>query len=223
MTSPFLGGMLECFLLPEGFRVSQAGDGRSAMKVLLRGDIDLLVLDLTLPDLPGEEVCRQIRKEPAVQGIPILITTGRLEEGVAARCFDSGADGYFVKPFDREDFLAYARALLRLPKTYLFGDAVIQNGRLLIQPFERRMAWNGRSVDDFTPKEFELLKQLVVHAPHVIDKNTLALRIWGVPHRQLHQRTLDVHIQRVRKKLGSPADACLKTVPAVGYPWWDQS
>ena len=93
----------------------------------------------------------------------------------------------------------------------------------MIRVAERMVLWKGRRLETLAPKEFEILRLLVLEAPKVLDKNALAVKAWGVPSEQLHQRTLDVHIRRIRKKLGPVAAACLKTVPAVGFQWLDET
>src|SRR5437879_10051874 len=94
---------------------------------------------------------------------------------------------------------------------------------MTIRIAERMVLWKGRRLETLAPKEFEILRYLVAQAPKVMDKDTLALKAWGVPLDELHQRTLDVHIRRIRKKLGPVAAACLKTVPAIGFQWLDMS
>ena len=110
-----------------------------------------------------------------------------------------------------------------IPGTPRIQDAVIKSGGLTIRVAERQVLWEGRPVGDFAPKEFELLKHLVLHASKVVERNALALNAWGVPLERLHQRTLDVHIRRIRQKLGPLAAEHLKTIPVVGFQWLDDS
>src|SRR5258708_83938 len=207
----------------EGYDVVLAPTGRDGVDTATRHRPDLVVLDLNLPDLYGEDVCLQIRQHPATESVPILVLTGKVAPGLSARCLNGGADDYLSKPFDIEDITAHIRALLRRSQGLISSRGTISRGRLTIRVFERMVTWKGRRLDTLAPKEFEILRHLLVESPKVLDKNALALRAWGIPSEQLHQRTLDVHIRRIRKKLGPAAAACLKTIPAVGFQWLDES
>lgn len=187
------------------------------MEVLETRPIDLVVLDLDMPGITGQEVCRRIRRESRFDGVSILVLTGRATEGLTARCLDSGADDFVEKPADLVELVARVRAILRRPRILLPADGVIRKGGIEIDQSSRKVLLNGAPVD-FAPKEFDLLAQLVVHSPRVIDRNTLALKVWGVTIDLLNGRTMDVHVRRVRKKLGAAA-ACLKTVQTVGFQW----
>jgi two-component system response regulator MtrA len=142
-------------------------------------------------------------------------------KGLSSRCLNGGADDYLTKPFDNSELLAHLRALLRRPSVYASADAVVRRGRIEIRIAEHQIRWQGRKVRDLSPKEFDLLRELVLRAPQVVDKATLALKVWGASVESLHPRTVDVHIRRIRQKLSPQGAACLKTVPAVGYQWLD--
>jgi DNA-binding response OmpR family regulator len=220
---PSLRSLLRRVLGREGFEVLLATNGREGLDSAAKEKPDLVVLDLSLPDVDGDEVCRQMRRTPAIENIPVLILTGKTAEGLLARCLNGGADDYLTKPFDIEEILARLRALLRRSRGLLSSQQGISKGRLTIRVAERMVLWNGQRIPALAPKEFELLRHLVFHAPSVLDKNTLALKAWGVPFDQLHRRTLDVHIRRIRRKLGPTAASCLKTIPAVGFQWLDEA
>lgn len=211
--------ILERILQREGFKVVHAANGKEAFESLVTEKPDLMILDLNLPDVKGEEICRLVRKDPAVQSLPILILTGRSAEGLSAECLDGGADDYVSKPFDIKDLVARVNALLRRSRLYAAEDSIIQKGVIVIHVGERRVMIKGKPVGKLAPKEFALLKQLVLEAPKVLDKNTLALNAWGVSAESLHHRTLDVHMRRIRQKLGPRAARCLITVPSIGYQW----
>jgi two-component system phosphate regulon response regulator PhoB len=114
--------------------------------------------------------------------------------------------------------LARVKALLRRPRLYAAEDSVIGSGAVTIHRAEHRVFIKGKATAKLSPKEFALLTQLVLHAPKVLDKSTLALKAWGISLERLHHRTLDVHILRIRKKLGASA-RYLVTVPSIGYQW----
>jgi len=215
--------LLSRVLVQQGFDVISAVNGREALAMTVKDRPDLVVLDLNLPDLHGENICQTIRLNPDTERIPVLILTGKPLEGLSVRCLNGGADDYLPKPFDVEEILAHIRALLRRSKGQLQNDEVLTRGRLTIRVAERRVFWKGALVETLAPKEFEVLRFLVARSPRVVDKNALALQAWGSPYEELHQRTLDVHIRRLRKKLGSVAAGCLKTVPSVGFQWFDET
>jgi DNA-binding response OmpR family regulator len=203
--------------------VSSVESGWRALEVVVREIPDLIILDLKLPDLSGEEICKIVRETLPIQPVPILILTGLITEGLPARCLNGGADDYVSKPFDLKELVARVRALLRRPPLDTGGNRMIQRGRIAIRVAERQVLWDGRRVQNLAPKEFELLSHLVLQAPKVVYKNALAAKAWGAPLERLHKRTLDVHVRRIRQKLGPAAAGCLKTVPAIGYQWLDDS
>ncbi len=220
---PSIQSLLSRVLVREGFEVLSAMNGQEGLLVAAQEKPDLIILDLNLPDLYGEEVCSKLRQDSTTENVPILILTGKNALGLSARCLDGGADAYLSKPFDIADILAHLRALLRRSQGRVSSRGVILSGRLTIRIAERMVFWRGRRIATLAPKEFDILRYLVLEAPKVLDKNTLALKAWGISSDQLHQRTLDVHMRRIRKKLGPTAASCLKTVPAVGFQWLDES
>jgi two-component system, OmpR family, KDP operon response regulator KdpE len=214
--------LLARVLSREGFEVALAATGREGLELTLRQKPDLVILDLNLPDLDGEEVCRKIRENPLIGNTPVLILTGKSTQGLSVRCLNGGADNYLSKPFDIEDMTAHIRALLRRAQGSIGSQTVITKGRLSMRIPERMIFWNGRKVQTLAPKEFAILRYLVMESPKVIEKNELALKAWGSPADQLHKRTLDVHVRRIRKKLGAIAAPSLKTIPVVGFQWLDE-
>jgi DNA-binding response OmpR family regulator len=214
--------LLTRVLSKEGFNVITATTGQEGLDAAAQHRPELIVLDLNLPDLYGEDVCKKIRQNSSIENVPVLILTGKNSEGLPARCLDGGADDYLSKPFDIKEFLARLRALMRRAQGLVSGQGVISKGRLSIRVAERTVLWRGRRIDTMAPKEFEMLRLLLLEAPKVVDKTTMAIKAWGLPLDQVHQRTLDVHIRRIRKKLGPMAAGCLKTVPSVGFQWLDE-
>lgn len=180
---------------------------------------DLVILDLHLPGMSGETVCREIREQ--WEQMPILILTGQDDEGLSARCLNGGADGYLVKPFEIDNVLAHVKALLRRANYFESAGKMISKGLITIRLAERVVIWKGKKMQRWAPKEFQLLCLLVSQSPRVLDKNTLAMKAWGLPFNQVHERTLDVHIRRIRQKLGPTAASCLRTIPSVGFQWLD--
>lgn len=216
---PTVRSVLDRLLKKENYAVTTAATAQDGLRRFTEATPDLMILDLNLPDMSGEEVCQRVRSSTPSSPIPILILTGQVSEGLTAKCLDGGADDYLSKPFDSGELVARVRALLRRPPLYVAPNAPIARGAIAIYPAEHRVTVQGRVIPSLAPKEFSLLYQLVLHSPQVVEKNELALKVWGVPLDQLHSRTLDVHIRRIRQKLGNPIDSHLKTVPAMGFQW----
>jgi len=219
---PSVRSVLDRVLRREGYSVTLAPSAKEGLQSLQERPPDAIILDLNLPDMHGEDVCHQIRQNTATQPIPILILTGCATDNLPAQCLDGGADDYLSKPFDTKELVARVRALLRRPRLYVSPDSVIEKKNISMVLAEHRVMVKGHTINDLAPKEFDLLYQLLLHAPKVLDKNTLALKVWGVSTNELNSRTLDVHIQRIRTKLGQTIARCLKTIPAVGYQWLEK-
>jgi DNA-binding response OmpR family regulator len=202
-----------------GFKITWAPNGQAAIHLLKTISPDLVILDLVLPDISGAEVCAHIRRNPATRSVPILILTGCTTAGLPAECLNAGADDFLPKPFDAKELLARAQAILRRPRLYITPDGTIEGGSLRILTGSRDIFFQGQKMPALTPKEFNLMKALVLHSPVVLSKAELARLAWSEPSELLHPRTLDVHIRRIRLKFGPLAAQGLKTIPAVGYQW----
>jgi two-component system alkaline phosphatase synthesis response regulator PhoP len=211
--------LLARILEGEGYEVLKAGRGDAALKLLIEKKPDLMVLDLNLPDVSGQAVYESVRQTPQARNIPILIITGRSVAGLSAQCLNGGADAFLSKPFDNREFLAQVRALLRRASVYADDEDVIEKGGLTIQSRQRRILYLGDSIAHLSPKEFDVLKELAIRSPEVVGKKELAAKVWGTSCDRLHPRTLDVHIRRIRQKIGADGARFLKTVPAIGYQW----
>lgn len=195
-----LRNLVERFLAEEKYQTQRASNGQAAMKCLQKERFDLVILDLLLPGLAGEELCHRIRQDAQIRDLPILVMTGMNSQGVEARLLNLGADDFIAKPFEREGFLAHVRALLRRSRVFQSGDYILRTQRMTIHMGERKVLLDGKPIQSFAPKEFGLLKNIIQQSPNVIEKSLLAEKVWGMSLEQLHYRMLDVHIQRVRKK-----------------------
>ena len=211
--------LLSRLLQREGYEVIKTMRGQDALKLILSEKPELMVLDLNLPDLSGEAIYESVRQTPQIKNLPILIITGRTVPGLSAKCLNGGADAFLSKPFETPELLAQIRALLRRSNVYSETDKAIEMGNVTIDPAQRRVLLKGVPIDHLSPKEFDVFKELVVHSPDVVGKGDLAARVWGTSIEQLHPRTLDVHIRRIRQKIGDTGARCLKTIPAIGYQW----
>lgn len=172
----------------------------------------LIILDLMLPGMSGTELCRRLRREPATRRTPIIMLTARVSEEDRVAGLDLGADDYIAKPFSVKELMARVRAVLR--RTSDQGTGRYEDGHLQIDYADMRVSCDGQSVK-LTRKEFALLSTLAKAAGRVATRQNLLDNVWGHEYYG-DMRTLDVHIRRLRQKLGSCGEA-IETVVGVGY------
>jgi len=192
----------------DGHDVDRVADGRRALDQARIGGLDLVILDLGLPDIDGLEVCRRLRAFDA--GLPVLMLTARAEEVDAVAGLDSGADDYVSKPFRLAELLARVRAHTRQPQS-----APVANGVRVDS--ECRRAWADDRELSLTPKEFDLLYLLVSEAGRVVTRERIMAEVWN-EHWCGSTKTLDVHVSWLRRKLGDdPASPrFITTMRSVG-------
>jgi DNA-binding response OmpR family regulator len=195
----------------EGYEVRTAGDGVEALDAATEFVPDLVVLDLGLPRLDGIEVCRQLRADGDV---PILILTARTETDDRVTGLDSGADDYLVKPFERQEFLARIRALLRRRPPR--GSASLAVGDLKLNPDTREVHRANREIE-LTNREFELLEYLMRNERLVVSRERLLDEVWGYDP-MAATNTIDVFISNLRRKLEAAGESrLLHTKRGAGY------
>ena len=194
----------------EGYDVDVSSDGPGTLGRALGGGIDLIVLDLGLPELDGLEVCRRLRSEG--RATPVLVLTARADEVDTVIGLDAGADDYVTKPFRLAELLARVRALLRRGSA---ETQVVQGVR--IDP-EARRAWSGEEELELTTKEFDLLWALIRDAGKVVTREQLMRDVWGAKW-WASTKTLDMHVSWLRRKLGDDAHSSryITTVRGVGF------
>jgi two-component system phosphate regulon response regulator PhoB len=198
-------------LTQAGFDVVAAENGREGLEMAFSRSPSLVVLDLMLPDLDGNEVCRTLREQLS-EYIPILMLSARGEEIDRVLGFELGADDYVIKPFSPRELVLRVRSLLRrvgAPQ----GD-VISIGSVLLDPGKRQCIVTGTGVT-LTAKEFDLVYELMRARGNVLTRSYLMDHIWGY-HGDSDSRTLDTHVRRLREKLGSEGER-IQTVRGVGY------
>ena len=199
----------------EGFQVSSASSGEEALRQVRHASPDLVLLDLMLPAMGGLEVCRKLRQDPATVGLPIVMLTAKGDEVDRVLGLELGADDYIVKPFSPKELLARVRAVLRRAKPAP-GAAAIAIGALAIDPGTRTVTVQGAPLT-LTHKEFELLGALADAQGRVLSREFLLDRVWGYSRAgEIESRTVDVHVRRLRVKLG-PEGRRILTVKSVGY------
>ena len=205
---------LEYQLVRDGFKVKRAGDGRSGLDTFNSGGIDFVVLDLMLPQMSGEDLCRAIRK---VSDVPILMLTAKDTEVDKVLGLELGADDYVTKPFSTRELIARVHAILRRPRFPDDDGVVLEGGGIRLDRETREVVVRGTAVA-MPRKEFELLEFMMARPNKVLRRDALLDELWGFDFGG-DSRTLDVHIKRVRGKVEEdPADPRhVVTVRGVGY------
>ncbi len=210
--------MIRYNLGKEGYDVRLAGNGMDALRLAKEAKPDLILLDIMVPQLNGWEICRRLKQDRETVAIPVIMVTGRVEEGDKVLGFEMGADDYVTKPFSPRELLARVRAVTRRGR---LGDAdgaqVLRAGDLEIdrQRFEVKM--KGRLVE-LTRKEFDLLATLIRTPGRVFGREDLLDLVWGQDG-FVEPRTVDVHVARLRAKFTAArvSEPGIETVRGVGY------
>ena len=199
----------------DGYLVSAASSGEEALRLVQAVAPDLVLLDLMMPEMDGLEVCRRLRQDPATVSLPIVMLTAKGDEVDRVLGLEIGADDYIVKPFSPKELLARVRAVLRRSRP-ASGGTPLSLGALLIDPGTHTVSVGGQALA-LTPKEFDLLRALVEARGRVLSREFLLDRVWGYARAsEIESRTVDVHVRRLRVKLG-PEGRRILTVKSVGY------
>ena len=199
----------------EGYQVSAASSGEEALRQVQAAPPDLVILDLMMPAMNGLEVCRRLRQDPVTASLPIVMLTAKGDEVDRVLGLEIGADDYIVKPFSPKELLARVRALLRRSRPAP-GTAPLRLGALVMDLGTHTVSVGGDALA-LTPKEFDLLRALVEARGRVLSREFLLDRVWGYAHAsEIESRTVDVHVRRLRVKLG-PEGRRILTVKSVGY------
>jgi DNA-binding response OmpR family regulator len=199
-------------LTERGHAVSSAGDGMSGLRHAVEDHPDLVVLDLGLPDLDGADLLRMLR---AVSKVPVIVATARDDDTMIVRALNAGADDYLVKPYSADQLDARIRAVLRRSLAPL-ADPTLRVGGLTIDPRTREAALEGTALE-LSPREFDLLAYLAARPGEVVSKRQLLTDVWQQPYGGA-EKTVDVHLSWLRRKLGETAQEprYLHTVRGVG-------
>ena len=207
--------MLGYTLMKEGYIFREAADVEQARPLLASEKPDLVLLDWMLPGMNGADYARRIRNNPDTRDIPIIMLTARGEEADKIRGLDTGADDYVTKPFSTKELLARIRAVMRRTKNMDDGGIISVKG-LSLDPETFRVTADEQTVD-ISPTEFRLLHFFITHPERVYTRDQLLDQVWG-QNVYVEERTVDVHIRRLRKTLEPYNYAQLiQTVRSVGY------
>ena len=200
--------------LKDHYAVDIAEDGKSAVELSTNFDYDTILLDLNLPKLSGEEVCKQLREKGVTS--PIIVITGKDSEEDTINLLDLGADDYIVKPYKLQEVLARIRAALR--RSTEAATAVIEAGDLMLDPATRLVSRSGKEIQ-LRKKEFELLEYFMRNPNRTLTRPMIIEHIWDMTE-NLWANVIDVHIKHLRDKVDRPFsdnDPLIKTVHGVGY------
>ena len=211
--------LLSFNLKKNGYSVETAADGREALAKA--AGMDLVLLDIMLPEVDGLEVCRRLKADPQTSGIPIIMLTAKAEEIDRVLGLELGADDYVVKPFSMRELLARVKAVLRRfakdSQNEKGREETLKIGGLRLD-FSSYQAWLHDELIALTPKEYELLKLLVTNPGRAFTRDELLERIWGYEYYG-DTRTVDVHIRLLRGKVKGDENIskAFETVRGIGY------
>lgn len=203
--------LLRLYLSEAGYTVAEAADGQAALNQVRQGGIDLVLLDLMLPEIDGLDVCRRLRESNG--HIPIIMVTARDDEASRVAGLELGADDYVTKPFSPREVVARVRAVLRRIAMPSEHTGLLTAGAATLDPVSRASLFGGRPVE-LTRLEFDLLAELIAHPRIVYTRERLLEKVWG------HQtpvggKTIDVHVANLRKKLDGWS--AIVAVRGIGY------
>ncbi len=216
---PDITGLVAYHLARMGYRVSTATNGQDALKAAREERPDLVVLDLMLPGVSGYEVLQDLRKRPDTRDVGIILLTARREEADRIRGLALGADDYLTKPFSPQELTLRVNAVLRrLAAPAVTSGSVLVEGPLAIDRAGHRVTVHGNEVP-LTATEYRLLEVLVERRGRVQTRAQLLESVWSAQP-DIQTRTVDMHVQRLRTKLGDAADL-IETVRAFGYRFRD--
>jgi len=210
---PAIAELIAVNLRHNGLAPVWAEDGAAAQREIDAVLPDAILLDWMLPGQSGLALARKWRGDARTRGVPILMLTARGDEPDKVAGLDAGADDYITKPFSTQELLARIRAVLRRRAPEQVEDSVAIAG-LTLDAATHRVAWQGRALK-LGPTEFKLLHYLMKHPERVHSRQQLLDKVWG-DHVFIEERTVDVHVKRLRESLG-PAGSLVETVRGAGY------
>ncbi|KAA3610606.1 MAG: DNA-binding response regulator [Calditrichaeota bacterium] len=213
---PDIIDLLSFNLENEGYRVSSAANGTDALALAESEKPDLILLDIMLPGKDGREIIREIRKNPLTENIAVIFLTAKDSEFDEVLGLELGADDYIVKPIRMRALIARIKAILRKsPNQEAIDSTILSFGAIEIEPLNYQVKTSGQPVH-LTRKEFEILLFLAQRPGRVITREILLNAIWGEDIVVI-DRTIDVHIRKIREKLGVSGDGLIETIKGVGY------
>jgi two-component system phosphate regulon response regulator PhoB len=216
---PAIAELLAVNLRHAGHCPILAGSAEEALRLIRDILPDVMLIDWMLPGMSGVALARELRAGSRTREIPLILLTARSEEADTIAGLDAGADDYITKPFSPKELLARIRAVLRRRAPQL-TDEPVRAGGLAVDPATRRVTFSADGVDrelKLGPTEFKLLHFMMTHPERVHSRGALLDKVWG-DHVFIEERTVDVHIKRLREAL-APAQCAelVETVRGAGY------
>ncbi len=214
---PDILSVLVYHLSREGYRVATAVNGQRALNTAIADRPDLIILDLMLPGMDGYEVLQRLRKLELTQAIPVILLTARREEEERVKGFEVGADDYITKPFSARELTLRVEAVLRRARAEPVSvSRKISVGPVVLDRDAHRVFSDGAEVE-LTPLEYRLLEVLLERRGRVQSRRQLIAAAWDGGGASYETRTVDMHVARLRMKLGDAAAPLIETVRGVGY------
>ena len=196
------------------YRVLEADNAQAAHAIVVDDQPDLLLLDWMMPGTSGIELARRLKRDTATAELPIILLTAKSEEDNKIQGLEAGADDYITKPFSPRELVARLKAVLRRTTPKGVEDPVEIEG-LLLDPVSHRVSANGQALD-VGPTEYRLLQFFMTHQERAYTRSQLLDQVWG-GNVYVEERTVDVHIRRLRKALGEAHQHLIQTVRGTGY------
>jgi two-component system phosphate regulon response regulator PhoB len=207
--------LIQYNLEKEGFKVHTSETGEEGFEQIKKNLPDLVLLDWMLPDLSGIDICKQIKKDPKLKSIPVIMLTAKSEEADKIRGFETGADDYVTKPFSTKELMLRVHALLKRVKPSLTED-IASFKDIKIDRLARRV-YRGDKEIKLGPTEYNLLNFFIKNPTRVYSREQLLNQVWGNDI-YVESRTVDVHIRRLRKAINlNDQDDLIRTVRSAGY------
>jgi two-component system phosphate regulon response regulator PhoB len=212
---PAVREMISFVLKQSGYEPVEAEDAVQAQRAVMEQPPDLILMDWMLPGTSGMELTREMKKSPATRDIPVILLTARGEEDDKIRGLECGADDYITKPFSPRELAARIKVILRRVAPHTTQE-IVQAGTLRLDPASHRVSKDDEMID-LGPTEFRLLHFFMTHQEKVYSRSRLLDWVWGT-NVYIEERTVDVHIRRLRKALEPhQVDGMIQTVRGAGY------
>ncbi|WP_044338869.1 response regulator transcription factor [Rossellomorea aquimaris] len=210
--------LLELYLKPHGYVCKKKNNGYDAIQAIKKDSVDLVLLDIMMPELSGFQTCERIRE---FSNVPIIMLTARGDKGDIIKGLNAGADDYITKPFDEGELVARVNAQFRRIKQYdQVADQRLTRGAFTLDGDSYTLKYENE-ISSLTLKEYKILHSLMKNTERVYTREQLLLMVWDI-HSTTDIRTVDSHIRNLREKLkkaGFPIEHHLKTIWGIGYQW----
>ena len=213
--------LLAMVLEARSFKTMIATCGQDALNFCLERIPDIVILDLTLPDIDGIEVFQKLKSFPQMESVPVFICSARVDTAERVRCLDLGADDYICKPFDPAELIARMKVLLRRFGQTLVVEGtkkILYSGLLKLDAHLRQAFWNKTFLCSFTRSECDIFYAILERSPETITRSEISKNVLGQNYDPVN-RTIDMHIVQIRKKIGKEIAGHLATLPKKGYQW----